>query len=57
MSSDKKIEMGGWLLFVISSVFYTVSNLNTGQVLSLAGSIAFFLACGVFIALRLHQRD
>lgn len=57
MSSDKKIELGGWMLFVLSALFYMVSNINNGQPLSMAGSTAFLLACLVFIALRLHQRD
>lgn len=57
MSSNKKIELGGWLLFVLSSVFYIISNVDSGHLISLVGSTLFLLACGVFIALRLSQRD
>lgn len=55
--SDKVVELGGWALFVISSLFYTTSNLMSGQIISLLGSIFFLIACGIFIFLRLHQRD
>ena len=57
MTTDKKVEMSGWVLFVISSLFYIASNLASGQILSLAGSVFFMVACGVFIFLRLQQRD
>lgn len=57
MSSDKKVELGGWILFVLSAVFYGISNLNSGQLVSLAGSVTFIVACAVFIFLRLQQPE
>lgn len=57
MSFDKKIELGGWALFIVSSFFYGAANLINGQWLSLGGSISFLLACVVFVVLRLNQPD
>lgn len=57
MSAEKKVELGAWALFVLSALFYAISNFNGGQYVALAGSIAFLIACGVFIALRLNQSD
>lgn len=56
MSKDKKIELGAWILFVISSIFYIVSNFISGQFVALAGSVFFFLACIVFIVVRFWMR-
>lgn len=57
MAAEKKIEMGAWGLFLLSALFYSASNLMNGQTISLLGSLAFLLACIVFIFLRLQQRD
>ncbi|MGF1472820.1 MAG: cytochrome oxidase subunit III [Rubrobacteraceae bacterium] len=44
------LELWGWLLFVVSALFFIVASLRTGDVLGLLGGLFFFLACGVFLA-------
>ncbi len=56
MSKSKKIELGGWVLFIVSAIFYIISNFVSGQLIALAGSVFFLLACIVFVVLRFWQR-
>lgn len=43
-------ERVGWLLFIISAVFFTVSSLRSGDLLALGGSLFFLVACFFFLA-------
>jgi hypothetical protein len=40
----------GWLLFVISALFFIVSSIRNGDVVGILGGIFFLLACVVFLA-------
>jgi len=46
---DLKHHFWGGILFIICAVFFIASSIKNGDVLSLAGSIIFLIACGVFI--------
>ncbi len=39
----------GWLLFTVSAAFFTVSAARNGDLLDLLASLAFLLACVMFI--------
>jgi hypothetical protein len=39
----------GWLLFVASASFFIVSSLESRDLAGLLGSVAFLVACGVFL--------
>ncbi len=47
---EKKFELWGWLLFVISALFFIVSSVRTGDMVALLGGVFFLLACVVFLA-------
>jgi hypothetical protein len=47
---DKKHEIWGWLLFVISALFFIASSIRNGDTIGLFGGIFFLLACAVFLA-------
>ncbi len=46
----KRHELWGWLLFVISALFFIASSIRNGDVIGLLGGIFFLLACVVFLA-------
>ena len=47
---DKRYEFWGWILFVISALFFIVSSIRAGDIVSLLGGVFFLLACVVFLA-------
>lgn len=47
--SERKLELIGWLLFIISSLFFMVSSLLGGDLAGFVGGLLFFLACIVFL--------
>ena len=47
---DKKFELWGWLLFVVSALFFIAASIRSGDMVSLLGGIFFLLACLVFLA-------
>lgn len=47
---DGRYELWGWLLFVISALFFIVSSIRYGDVVGLLGGVFFLLACVAFLA-------
>jgi uncharacterized membrane protein len=47
---DKRYELWGWILFIISALFFIVSSIRTGDIVGLFGGVFFLLACVVFLA-------
>jgi energy-coupling factor transporter transmembrane protein EcfT len=47
---SKDYDLWGWLLFVISALFFIVSSIRNGDVVGILGGIFFLLACVVFLA-------
>ena len=54
--SVRTLELLGWVLFVVSSLFFISSSLKSGDVLSLVGGLLFFVACIVFL-IPLFRKD
>ena len=46
---EHRINLAGWVLFVISALFFTATSLRAGDMLSLLGSLFFLVACFVFL--------
>ncbi|MDQ4063084.1 MAG: hypothetical protein M3122_04125, partial [Actinomycetota bacterium] len=46
----KKYDLWGWLLFVVSALFFIASSIRNGDMIGLLGGIFFLLACVVFLA-------
>lgn len=46
---EKKFELWGWILFVVSAIFFIVGGIRSGDVVSLLGAVFFFVACIVFL--------
>ena len=47
--SERKLELVGWVLFIVSSLFFMVSSLLGGDPAGFVGGLLFFLACIVFL--------
>ncbi len=59
---ERRITLAGWVLFVISALFFIAASIRAGDMLSLAGALFFLVACFVFLlpyALRprIEKRD
>jgi len=44
-----KLQLTGWILFVISATFFIASSIKAGDPLSLIGGLFFFVSCFLFI--------
>jgi hypothetical protein len=49
-------DLWGWLLFVISALFFMASSIRAGDVVGLLGGIFFFVACAAFLASYVGDR-
>ena len=53
---NTKIQIFGWLLFIISACAYITASLESGNRLELIGGVAFLLACFVFLGQLIVSR-
>lgn len=49
MENGMKWVVAGWLLFVVSALFFIAAAWRTGDLLALAGGIFFLVACFSFL--------
>ncbi len=47
--NERRINLAGWWLFVISALFFIATSVKAGDMLGLAGSLFFLVACFVFL--------
>ena len=48
-SPELKLQLWGWIVFIICSVFFVVSSIRNRDVLSLVASILFLVGCVIFM--------
>jgi len=48
-TTQNRFQLWGWILFVLSAMFYIASSIRAGDPISLAGGTLFLLACLVFL--------
>ena len=48
-STERRVEQAGWLLFIASAVFLTWASWSPGEMVALAASVFFLLACLVLL--------
>ncbi len=53
---DRKLQLCGWLLFVLSAAFFIATSIKSGDILALIGGLLFFVACIVFLIPFIRQR-
>jgi len=44
-----KYQIIGWILFILSAIFFIVSSLRNQDILTFIGGVFFLIACIVFI--------
>jgi F0F1-type ATP synthase assembly protein I len=47
--TEKRLQLSGWVLFIISALFFTISTIQSGDVMGILGSLFFLVACFVFV--------
>jgi hypothetical protein len=55
--SEQHYQLLGWLLFVVCALLYALAALQSGDLLTLLGSVVFLVACFVFMIPLLRKRD
>ena len=49
-TTHQRLQLWGWILFIVSAIFFMAASLRAGDPLSLIGGVLFLLACFVFLA-------
>jgi len=44
-----RFQLLGWILFVLSAIFFITSSIRAGDMISLLGGALFLIACFVFL--------
>lgn len=50
LQKGNRYQLWGWLLFVVSALFFIASSIRNGDMIGLLGGIFFLLACVAFLA-------
>ena len=56
-ATESKLNLVGWMLFVISALWFIAASVRAGDTVSLLGGVFFLLGCIVFLipyALRMR---
>ena len=48
-ATEAKLNFVGWLLFVISALWFIAASVRAGDLVSLLGGVFFLLGCIVFL--------
>lgn len=48
-SRELKLQLWGWIVFIICSVLFIVSSIRNRDVLSFVASILFLVGCVIFV--------
>ena len=54
--SERSLHLGGWLLFIVSALFFIASGLRTGDAVGVLGGVFFLVGCLAFLVPMLRQR-
>ncbi len=46
---EHRINLAGWVLFVVSALFFIAASVRAGDTLGILGSLFFLVACFVFL--------
>ena len=54
---DRRLELAGWLLWLVGVGFFTVSGLRSGDIWTTVGSVLFGLGIVCLLIPLLRRRD
>ncbi len=46
---EEKCQIWGWILFIVSALFFIATSIRTGDILGLLGGAFFLVACFIFL--------
>ena len=46
---EEKCQIWGWILFIVSALFFIATSIRTGDILGLLGGTFFLVACFIFL--------
>ncbi len=46
---EEKYQIWGWILFIVSALFFMATSIRAGDILGLLGGAFFLMACFVFL--------
>ena len=49
IGQEIKLQLLGWILFIICAIFFIASGLKNHDILTFIGSVIFLIACIVFL--------
>ena len=49
VSRARMFQLWGWILFIVSALFFIAASVRAGDMLGLGGGIFFLIACFVFL--------
>ena len=52
-----RFQLGGWIIFIFSALFFIAASWRAGDPLGLAGGMLFLAACFVFVAPLLARQS
>ena len=58
IGQEIKLQLLGWILFIICAIFFIASGLKNHDILTFIGSVIFLIACIVFLIplVRLNKK-
>ncbi len=48
-ASNRRLQIAGWALFIVSALFFVAASARAGDALGLIGALFFLVACVVFL--------
>jgi hypothetical protein len=55
--SERSLHLGGWVLFIVSALFFIASGLRAGDTVGVLGGIFFLVGCLAFLVPMLRPRQ
>jgi hypothetical protein len=57
MTQNERLQLIGWVLFVLCAVLYILSSMESRSITGLLGSVVFLIACIFFIIPFIRKDD
>lgn len=54
--SERGLHLGGWVLFIVSALFFIVAGLRAGDAVGVLGGVFFLVGCLAFLLPMLWPR-
>lgn len=55
--SERSLHLGGWVLFIVSALFFIAAGLRAGDAVGVLGGVFFLVGCIAFLVPMLRQRQ